>query len=227
MKRAWQATGLLTVIVALGMFSGRVSFGRVTTAASDDIWCVGPSGAEVCVDASGDLLPTTDNDTTLGTSSLRWSDVQTLDITVGDDATISGDLTLTGALAMSGLQNLAKTQVGTIGSAAGGMTVSSGIPVTTNYQTLISTGGSITITDTPSVSTTTILDGTTELTSGTFLILTSTAANGPILLQDEGTLTGSQLQLGAATRSIGQYDTLILIYDALDNFWREVAFVNN
>ena len=227
MKRAWQGVGICALVIALGLLSGRVSFGRLTTAASDDIWCEGPSGAEVCIDVSGNLIPTTDNDTTLGSSSLRWSDVRTLDATVSDDLTVTGDLTVGATLVHSGVASFAKTAVGSVGSAAGGITVSTTIPVTTNYESLISTGSTITLTSLPNVSTATVVGGSTELSDGTFLILTSTAAYGGVLLQDEDTLTGTRLQLGAGTRLVDQYNTLILIYDAVDNFWREAAFIAN
>ena len=67
-----------------------------TQPTSADIWCVGPDGAEVCVVDGGGLNPTTDNDAALGTSSLRWSDVQSLDATFGDDVTITDALTVNG-----------------------------------------------------------------------------------------------------------------------------------
>ena len=83
---------LLSSLLVLGVSSGRV-FARITgTEPGTDISCWGPSGAEVCIDVSGNLLPTTDNDTTLGTSALRWATAYILDITVGDDLSVTGDI---------------------------------------------------------------------------------------------------------------------------------------
>jgi len=48
------------------------------------------------VGAAADLVPGTDNTNSLGTSSLRWDDIQTYDITVADDMIISGDITSSG-----------------------------------------------------------------------------------------------------------------------------------
>ncbi len=61
-------------------------------ASAADIWCMGPSGAEVCIDSSGNLIPTTASDTTLGTSSLPWATVYADDMTIGDDLAATGDL---------------------------------------------------------------------------------------------------------------------------------------
>lgn len=229
MKKAWQGLGLLALALGLLVVTGRVSFARITTADNTDAWCVGISGSEVCVDSSGNFVPTTDNDTTLGTSSLTWAGIYTQDLTVSDD------LTVTDNMSVAGLETLGKTQVGT-GTGSLGVYSSSAIAVTSSYETVISSGVHILISATPSVSTNTVLLGTgiccdntsgSEIPTGTVLVLTSTASAGSIILQDEGTLTGSRLQLGAATRAVGQFDTLKLIYDADDEFWREVSYVNN
>lgn len=88
--------GLLCAAIIGGILSGRV-YARLTgTDPGTDIWCMGPSGAEVCVDVDGDFYPTTDNDTTLGTSTLRWATIHALDMTVGDDLTVTDDLTVDG-----------------------------------------------------------------------------------------------------------------------------------
>lgn len=87
---------LLTGLLMLGIGSGRVSARLTGTEPGTDISCWGPSGAEVCIDVSGNLIPTTDNDTTLGTSVLRWATAYIMDITVGDDLTVTDTLTVTG-----------------------------------------------------------------------------------------------------------------------------------
>lgn len=79
-------TALLLSALTIGLIVSNVSFARVTSAADDrDIWCVGVSGAEVCVDSSGNMIPTTDDDADLGTSSLQWQDLY-LDGTLYVDA---------------------------------------------------------------------------------------------------------------------------------------------
>lgn len=226
MKRAWQAAGLLAIALVIAVGVQKTLFARVTTAASDDIFCAGPSGAEACLDSSGNWLPTTDNDTTLGTSSLRWATVESVDINVGDDLSVTDDLTVTDDTTLNGLITLGKTTVGTGQTSLLGIYASTVVPVTASYITVISSAGNILMTSTPNISTTTSVGGTTLLTSGTLLVITSTVTQ-TVTFQDEGTLTGSFLQLGAATRAVGQYDVLKLIYDATDGFWREVSYTNN
>lgn len=88
-------------IMLVGIGSGRV-YARLTgTNPGTDVHCVGISGAEICVDVSGNLIPTTNNDTTLGTSSLQFANAYLV------DATISGDLTVADQLTVSGPVDLA------------------------------------------------------------------------------------------------------------------------
>ncbi len=103
MKKYLNLAGLLVcAALILGFGSGRV-FARLTgTDPGTDVQCLGVSGAEVCIDVSGNLLPTTDNDTTLGTSSLRWATAYIMDITVGDDLTVTDDATVTDDLTVGG-----------------------------------------------------------------------------------------------------------------------------
>ena len=208
----------------IGLLSGcpQLALARLTgtAPATADIFCVGPSGAEACVDSSGGFLPTTDNDAALGTSSLRWSDVQTLDLTVGDDLTVS-DISNIDTL------GLTKTALGSGQSTVAGIYTATTVVVTSSYMSLISSGTSdVLLNSTPSVSTGPSTTAVANWASGTLVIFTSTSSAG-VIFQDEGTLTGSRLQLGAATRLVNRYDILTLIYDATDNFWREVSFSAN
>lgn len=116
-----------------------------------------------------------------------------------------------------------------VGSATGlyGVYASSTIPATTGYETVISSGLLVLLTSTPNISTTTAVSGATPLTSGTHLVITSTAAVGALIFQDEGTLTGSLLELGGNTRTVGRYDILELVFDATDGKWREVSYTDN
>ena len=120
----------------------------------------------------------------------------------------------------------AKTQVGSGDSSTTGVYITTTVPVSSSYETVISSGGSITLTSTPNISTMNAQG--LPLASGTFLIITSTATSADaVVFQDAGTLSGSALQLGAASRSISLYKTLVLIFDAKDGFWRELAYGNN
>ncbi len=109
MKKTLKLAGaLLCAVLMLGVGTGKIH-ARLTgvTGAAETCW--GAAGAEVCVDTSGNWLPTTDNDGTLGTSSLRWATTYTYDEDIADDLTVVGDLfntpgstiTVTAGLAIS------------------------------------------------------------------------------------------------------------------------------
>jgi hypothetical protein len=75
MKKIVWFSALLSSFLAMGLITENISFARVTDSADDrDAFCAGPSGAEACIDSSGDVIPTTDDDADLGTSSLQWQD---------------------------------------------------------------------------------------------------------------------------------------------------------
>lgn len=61
-------TALLTILASSVL--ARVTAPGATDA---DIWCAGPTSFEDCVDKLGNMIPTTDNTHSLGTSALRWS----------------------------------------------------------------------------------------------------------------------------------------------------------
>ena len=86
---------LAVVLLVLVVCSPTNIFARLTGQTTQrDQWCTGVSGAEVCVDSSGNFIPTTDDDTDLGTSALQWKDVY-IDGTLYVDA-ISNSGALTG-----------------------------------------------------------------------------------------------------------------------------------
>lgn len=101
---------------------------------------------------------------------------------------------------------------------------------TTTAQTITAASDTITIADTLEeissdaahtlASTPTIADGT----KGQIVYLME-VGSGSVILQDEATLPGSNLQLGAATRTIDAYDVLQLIFDG--TYWIEVSYTNN
>lgn len=187
------------------------------------------TGCEVAVDYSGNIVPTVTNAQTLGSSSLAWSSVYSV------TATNTGNETngTAGTMNATGIGGTAAAQSTVVGVqvfgkvAITGVVSSTCIPVNSSYETIMSTSnGAVDITATPSISTTTVTFGSTELPSGTYLVLSSTGSSGAVFY-DNGTLSGSQLELGAASRTVTQYDTLTLIYDATDHKWREIGYVNN
>jgi len=64
-----------------------------------------------------------------------------------------------------------------------------------------------------------------SLEIGRILILRGGSNTNLVILQDDGTCTGSKLQLGGTSRSLGLYDILGLIYDG--GYWVEMFFINN
>lgn len=230
--------GLLSFVSILALAS--IAQARLvgTAPTNPDAWCVNGgsgnagtsvTGAELCVDYSGNFLPTVTGAQTLGSSSFYWSNAYM------QAETVSGSVTegTVGSTNATGIGGTAATQNTTNGLsilgkvAITGIVTSTSIPVNSSYETLMSTDNTtVSVTALPSISTTTVPRGTTELPSGTYLILTSTGPSGVVLF-DDGTLSGSRLQLGASTRTITQFKTLTLIYDAVDHYWREIAYGNN
>jgi hypothetical protein len=255
MTKAARLFWILAVALSLSaLFSPLPGFARLTgtnpTGASSDAWCVGPSGAEVCVDYQGNVLPTTNNDTTSGTSSLRWADVETVSLNAagGNAALGTSATTLTaagnqslGTIGTASAIGVGNASIGKYASVIGGIVtpsvafglsgqtgvfISTTIPVLSSYETIISSGGNIKLTSTPTISTDTVAGGATAIPDGWILVLTSTATQ-TITFQDEGTLTGSNLALGAATRAISKTKTLTLQWNAALGRWLELAYGNN
>lgn len=79
---------------------------------------------------------------------------------------------------------------------------------------LLQPGGAVTMTAAPTLQ-------TGGIPAGTKVTLVGNDANSTVF-QDEGTLVNSRLRLGAATRTVAQYDTLTLVYDG--SRWCEIAF---
>src|SRR3989339_1808938 len=118
MKKILGLTAVLVMFVTFAVLTEKITFARVTSSADDrDVWCVGVSGAEVCVDSSGNFIPTTDDNVDLGTSSLQFKNIyidgtayvdaiSNEGATTGTTAAFSGTLsasssTFTGGLLMS------------------------------------------------------------------------------------------------------------------------------
>lgn len=131
MKKIVNLSAVLVAILALGVITEKITFARLTVdAASRDVWCVGVSGAEVCVDSSGNFIPTTTNVSDLGTSSLKFKNVYVAGAYSGATGVFSGQL---------GLQNISSTTLASTTPLAAGSLVFS----TTYKVVCASTGTSV------------------------------------------------------------------------------------
>lgn len=117
---------ILSVILALALVTWNVpSYARITGTqpTNADVACWGPDGSEICVDASGNVVPTTSNDTTIGTSSLLFSNIYSYDAALSDDLTVADDATVTGDLfkTMVATQTVALSGTISVAGACGGI----------------------------------------------------------------------------------------------------------
>lgn len=104
---------------------------------------------------------------------------------------------------------------------SGLQTLAAGSAIVANATRLrvAGSGGAVTITATP-----TIADGAND---GQIIYLFGTSDANSVTVQDNGTLVGSNLELGAATRLLGNGDILVLMFDSTNSLWYEVSFANN
>ena len=93
-----------------------------------------------------------------------------------------------------------------------GVLVGTTIVVSSAYHVITADSGSTTLTTTPSVSTTTTAG--LALPSGFEVTFRGTSDTDFVVFTDDDTLAGSQLELGANTRDLGEDDILVLIWDA-------------
>lgn len=83
---------------------------------------------------------------------------------------------------------------------------------------VVGNGGPVTLTATPTI--------TNPVADGQHLIIQGNDNANTVTFQDEASLAGTKLKLGAATRALGKGDTLQLVFDLADGFWYELGFVN-
>lgn len=154
------------------------------------------------------------NNSFLGTTTncfgLRIPSLPGTTLTTGIDITQT-----TTAFTNIGIRNAGNTvytpSVATISGAAS--TISHNQTVTRLNNT---TGGAVTLTSAP-----TITDGQ----DGQLLIVFNGSANN-VTIQDQGTLAGSNLRLSAATITLGQRDSVILLYSSTIGDWIQVGTTN-
>lgn len=229
---------LLTGALLFAVTARARIIGTNPTGTSADLWCNGGrirantsiAYTEVCQDYLGDLIPTSTSGTQyLGTSALPWLGLYSGSIVnSGAQATGAAGTILSGGASGTAASQFVNSGLTVYSKVAiTGIRASTTIPVIGTYETLMSTdSATVSITATPSISTLTIVGGVTPLTSGTYLILSSTGPSG-VIFTDDGTLSGSKLELGASTRTVTQFDTLTLIWDATSGFWHEISYSNN
>jgi len=81
-------------------------YASITIPRSTDSWCVGSDGYEVCVDSSGNLIATTDDNQDLGTSTYEWQDGYFDGTIYADAISLTGSITQTGGLNITGDSDL-------------------------------------------------------------------------------------------------------------------------
>ena len=111
-----------------------------------------------------------------------------------------------------GTLKLAKPAEMTADSSQSAVEIASTVINTAGFQIITSSGGIVTPTSTPSVSTTT--SAGIALVTGKTITLVGTSDANAVILQDDDTLAGSQLELGSTTRTLGKNDVLVLIWIA-------------
>ncbi len=110
MKKSLHLLALVVSSVLLvGISTGKIH-ARLTGTTGTAETCWGAAGVEVCVDSSGNWIPTTTNVGSLGTSSLKWKDLFLAgNTTIGGTAAITGNTTITGTLGVTGATTLTST----------------------------------------------------------------------------------------------------------------------
>lgn len=194
----------------------------------------------------GVICPNADNTVDLGTDELQFRNLHIdgtayLDaisgcasasitaLTVSGAATVGTTLEVTAASTLTGdvsggadVRCTSFLGVGT--SYTVNVVTATAIAATASNLQLLNAGqedGVITMTATPVFSTTTA-------SAGDYMVVTTTQSGTFVL--DEG--ANEALQLGGSTRTIGQYDSLFLIFKSsgtgdYSSYWQEISFVDN
>lgn len=103
-------------------------------------------------------------------------------------------------------------------SAVQSLTASTAILANAPIVRVVGSGGAVTLTATP-----TLADGV----NGQAVEIWGTNDSNTVAIQDEGTLTGSNIQLPGTVRTLGLGDVLILRFNSTTGYWYEAGFVNN
>lgn len=126
----------------------------------------------------------------------------------------SGAATLNGNLTMSAASKTFLTS-----SAIQSLLAATAVNPNASKIRVVGNGGAVTLVATPTI--------TSPAADGQHLIIMGTSDANAVTLQRESALAGSLLRLGAATRVLGLYDTLELLWDSTLGAWVEVGFTDN
>lgn len=122
-KYAWLALAVAFMVVLATVHKGHARItGANPVGNQSDTWCVGKSADEVCVDASGNFVPTTTSTATLGTSGLQWQSLWvngTATLGTASVGTVTSS-TVTASLALQ-LPSVSSTTLKTITFAQAGL----------------------------------------------------------------------------------------------------------
>ena len=154
--------------------------------------------------------------TALGLGTLSVQNANTAAITGGaiTGTTIAGStgsfttLAVSGAVSLSGALALIPTTLQTV-AAANVITPSGKVRVAGD-------GGAVVLTSTPTI--------TPGAIDGQLCLVQGTHDTNTVQLQDDGSLAGSKLRLGAANRTLGAGDSVLLSWDATLGMWCEISF---
>jgi hypothetical protein len=132
--------------------------------------------------------------------------------------TINGTFGASGTVTLTDVVSIARFRTPTNGSsyAVGASTSLTSVNMDKTFMVLTSTGGAVTLGATPTIATTTFTNG------DRYTILSATDT---LTFSDNGTVSGTLLELGSTTRALGVGDILQLIY--LSGKWYEIGYQNN
>lgn len=141
--------------------------------------------------------------------------------------TIAGNLVITGTLNVQGAADLDSTLnvdgASTIRKLYGApasqnlsLVSDTVLPAALNVYLTNTSGGSLTLTSTPSISTTGVADGQ--------IVVLHNFASNTIVIQDVASLAGSKCRFAAgASKSITPHDTMAMVYVAASDEWRQLT----
>ncbi len=149
--------------------------------------------------------------------ALVIGDIEAPVASIGTSGALSvASLSATGALSMAGVTNTGAVSETPNTASYSSIGISTSITPTGKAFIVLNASGTLTSTATPFISTTSAVSGQ---------VLTLMGGANAVTLQDNGTLSGSLLELGSTTRALGAGDIIRLRY--YDGKWWEESFANN
>lgn len=93
------------------------------------------------------------------------------------------------------------------------------------YQLVVSSGNTVNVNQPQRTVKATYASGR-SVVSGTTIILRGTSDTNVPILHDDDDVSGTKLELGASTRSMGLNDVMVLMYDSTSDRWLEISYNN-